>query len=92
MLPAKQAAELSYAGAHYLCDNLLKTGRFQLVYDKPFFNEFFVKFNGDIDNLYQRFIDNGFLGGVKHEDGLLFAVTEKRNKTEIDELVKIAAL
>ena len=88
----KQAAELSYAGAHYLCDNLLKTGRFQLVYDKPFFNEFFVKFNGDIDNLYQRFIDNGFLGGVKHEDGLLFAVTEKRNKTEIDELVKIAAL
>ncbi len=87
----KEAAELSYSGAHYLCDELQKTGRFRLVYNKPFFNEFFVKFNGDIDNLYQRFIDEGILGGVKYEDGLLFAVTEKRSKVEIDELVKIAA-
>ena len=88
----KEVAELSYAGAHYLCDELKKTGKFQLVYDKPFFNEFFVKYNGDVDALYQRFIDAGFLGGVKFEDGLLFAVTEKRTKEEIDNLVKIAAL
>lgn len=88
----KEAAQLSYAGAHYLCDELLKTGRFHLPYDKPFFNEFYVKYDGDVDALYQRFIDAGFLGGVKLEDGLLFAVTEKRNKVEIDELVKIAAL
>ncbi len=88
----KEAAQLSYAGAHYLCDELLKTGRFHLAYDKPFFNEFYVKYDGDVDILYQRFIDAGFLGGVKLEDGLLFAVTEKRNKVEIDELVKIAAL
>ncbi len=88
----KEAAQLSYAGAHYLCDELLKTGRFHLAYDKPFFNEFYVKYDGDVDALYQRFIDAGFLGGVKLEDGLLFAVTEKRNKVEIDELVKIAAL
>ncbi len=88
----KEAAQLSYAGAHYLCDELLKTGRFHLAYDKPFFNEFYVKYDGDVDALYQRFVDAGFLGGVKLEDGLLFAVTEKRNKVEIDELVKIAAL
>jgi glycine dehydrogenase subunit 1 len=88
----KEAAQLSYAGAHYLCDELQKTGKFQLVYDKPFFNEFYVKYNGDVDALYQRFIDAGFLGGVKLEDGLLFAVTEKRTKEEIDNLVKIAAL
>lgn len=88
----KEAAQLSYAGAHYLCDELLKTGRFHLVYDQPFFNEFYVKYDGDVDALYQRFIDAGFLGGVKLEDGLLFAVTEKRNKVEMDELVKIAAL
>lgn len=88
----KEAAQLSYAGAHYLCDELLKTGRFHLAYDKPFFNEFYVKYDGDVDALYQRFIDAGFLGGVKLEDGLLFAVTEKRNKVVIDELVKIAAL
>jgi glycine dehydrogenase subunit 1 len=88
----KEAAELSYAGAHYLCDKLLATGKFHLAYDKPFFNEFFVKYDGDVDALYQRFIDAGILGGVKIGDGILFAVTEKRTKEEIDNLVKIAAL
>ena len=85
----KEAAELSYAGAHYLCDELLKTGRFELVYDQPFFNEFYVKYDGDIDTLYQRFIEAGVLGGVRLKDGLLFAVTEKRTKEEIDNLVKL---
>ena len=88
----KEAARLSYAGAHYLLDGLLKTGRFSLVYDKPFFNEFYVKYDGDADTLYQRFIEAGILGGVRYEDGFLFAVTEKRTKEEIDNLVKMAAL
>ena len=85
----KEAAELSYAGAHYLCDELLKTGRFELVYDQPFFNEFYVKYDGDVDTLFQRFIEAGVLGGVRLKDGLLFAVTEKRTKEEIDNLVKL---
>ena len=88
----KEAAQLSYAGAHYLCDELLKTGRFSLAYDRPFFNEFYVKYDGDADTLYQRFIEAGILGGVRYEDGFLFAVTEKRTKEEIDNLVKMAAL
>lgn len=85
----KEAAERSYAGAHYLCDRLLATGRFRLAFDQPFFNEFFVEYDGDIDTLYQCFIDAGFLGGVKFENGLLFAVTEKRTKEEIDNLVSM---
>ncbi len=88
----KEAAEQSYAAAHYLCDELLKTGRFTLVYDQPFFNEFFVRYDGNADTLYQRFLDAGILGGIRLEDGFVFAVTEKRTKEEIDNLVKIAAL
>ena len=88
----KEAAQLSYAGAHYLCDQLLATGKFHLVYDKHFFNEFYVKYDGDVDTLQQRFIEAGFLGGVKYANGILFAVTEKRTKEEIDNLVKNAAL
>ena len=88
----KEAAQLSYAGAHYLWDELKKTGRFHLVYDQPFFNEFYVTYDGDVDTLYQRFVDAGFMGGVRLENGIVFAVTEKRTKEEIDELVKIAAL
>ena len=88
----REAAELSYAGAHYLCDQLLATGRFSLVYDQPFFNEFYVRYDGDADTLYQRFLDAGILGGVRRGDGFLFAVTEKRTKEEIDNLVKMVAL
>ena len=88
----KEAAELSYAGAHYLCDELLKTGRFHLAYDRPFFNEFYVRYDGDAQALYQRFVNAGILGGILYEDGFLFAVTEQRTKDEIDNLVKMAAL
>lgn len=86
----KEAAELSYAGAHYLCDELLKTGRFTLAYDKPFFNEFCVRYDGDIDALQNRCIAAGYLAGVKiNENTLMLAVTEKRQKHEIDELVEL---
>jgi glycine dehydrogenase subunit 1 len=86
----KEAAELSYAGAHYLCDELLKTGRFTLAYDKPFFNEFCVRYDGDIDALQNRCIAAGYLAGVKiDENTLMLAVTEKRQKHEIDELVEL---
>ena len=86
----KEAAELSYAGAHYLCDKLLATGHFSLVYDKPFFNEFLVRYDKDLDELISFYIMNGILPGVKMSDGsLLMAVTEKRTKEEIDFFLSI---
>lgn len=87
----KEAAQMSYDGAHYLHDALIATCLFSDKYERPFFNEFCVKYNGDVDNLQQRFIENGILGGVKVDaDTLMFAVTEKRTKEEIDKLVNIA--
>lgn len=87
----KEAAQMSMDGAHYLCEELVKTGKFALAYDKPFLNEFCVKYNGNVDELQQRFISNGILGGVKlSDDTLMFAVTEKRTKEEIDKLITIA--
>ena len=89
----KEAAELSYAGAHYLCDRLLATGHFSLVYDKPFFNEFLVRYDGDIDKLFSFYLMNDILPGVKMSDGgLLIAVTEKRTKEEIDRFVEALSL
>ena len=84
----KEAAQLSYAGAHYLCDKLLKTGKFKLVYDQPFFNEFLVRYDGNMDNLFSTCMTNGILPGIRMTDGcLLIAVTEKRTKQEIDYFV-----
>lgn len=87
----KEAAQMSYDGAHYLHDALIAIDLFSDKYERPFFNEFCVKYNGDVDRLQQRFIENGILGGVKVDaDTLMFAVTEKRTKEEIDKLVNIA--
>ena len=86
----KEAAGLSYAGAHYLCEQLVATGHFTVVYDRPFFNEFVVRYDGDVDALQRRFVEGGFFGGVKvAPDQLMFAVTEKRTKEEIDKLVEL---
>lgn len=81
----------SFEGAHYLCEQLLATGRFKKTYDQEFFNEFCVDYDGDVDGLLQRLAAQGILGGVKvGEHTLMLAVTEKRTKEEIDLLVKIA--
>ena len=86
----KEAARLSYAGAHYLADKLVATGKFTLSFDKPFFNEFCVRYTGDVDALQKKFVDNGIFGGVKvAPDTIMFAVTEKRTKEEIDKLVSL---
>ena len=84
----REAAELSYGGAHYLCDELIKTGHFQLKYDQPFFNEFCLSYDGDIDALQEECVDMGFMAGVKiDEHTLTLAVTEQRTREDIDDLV-----
>ena len=86
----KEAAQMSYDGAHYLHDELIATGKFEEKYNKPFFNEFCLTYKGDTDALQKQFIANGIMGGIKVDaNTIMFAVTEKRTKEEVDKLVNI---
>ena len=86
----KQAAQMSYDGAHYLQQLLIDTRRFKPTHTQPFFNEFCVDFDGDVDRLQQYLTDNNIMGGVKMgENTIMFAVTEKRTKEEIEQLVNL---
>ena len=86
----RETAQLSYAGAHYLCERLVATGHFHLVYDRPFFNEFVVRYDGHLDVLLKRLTSEGIFGGIKiTDDQLMIAVTEKRTKEEIDRLLSL---
>ena len=87
----KEAARLSYAGAHLLADRLEATGRFELAFPSTsFFNEFCVRYKGDLDALLQRCLDAGIFAGVKIDDEtLMLAVTEKRTCEEIEKLVSL---
>lgn len=81
---------LSCDGAHYLYNELLKTGKFHAAFDKPFLKEFVVKTDLDIDKVNRRLEEKGFMGGLNLGNGMVeFAVTEKRTKEEIDTLVKL---
>ena len=85
----KESAQLSYDGAHYLCEQLISTGKVKLVYNKEFFNEFLVEIQ-DRDAFFDKAIEKGFLPGIKvGKDKLLIAVTEKRTKDEVDSFIEL---
>lgn len=88
----QEVNEKSYAGAHYLCDKLLATGKFSLCYDKPFLKEFAVQTTLNRETLLKHLEEKGFLAGIPVEgtdNALLFCVTEKRTREEIDNLVSL---
>jgi len=86
----KEAAQISYDGAHHLHDALLATGKFTEAFSRPFFNEFCLRYDGDVPQLLQRLADNGILGGVDMGNNvLMIAVTEQRTLEEIEKYVSL---
>ena len=85
----KEAAQLSYDAAHYLCEKLVSTGKAKLVYNREFFNEFLIEMENR-DAFFEKAIKKGFLPGIKVDDNkLLIAVTEKRTKDEVDSFIEL---
>lgn len=86
----REVNELSYSGAHYLYEQLLATGKFTPAFNKPFLKEFAVRTTLCPKTLQEKWKENGFFAGIEIADGvLLFSVTEKRTKEEIDRLVAL---
>ena len=87
----KEVNRLSYDGAHYLYDELLKTGRFEEVFPgKPFLKEFVLKPKKFPGLMQRRLEQAGYFAALDTEEGYVsFCVTERRTKAEIDELVRI---
>lgn len=87
----KEATQMGCDGAHYLHDQLIATGHFCDAFPgQEFLNEFCVKYDGDLAALQEKWVENGFMGGVAiSDDTVMFAVTEQRTKEEIDQLVAL---
>ncbi len=85
----KEVNKRSYAGAHYLAEQLVATGKCSMAFDKPFLNEFAVKTTVCPKTIQTALLEKGILGGVRIADNmLLFCVTEQRTKAEIDLLIE----
>jgi len=93
------------AKAHYLRDALLATGKFTAPWDAHFGYEFTLAYDGDVATMHEEMLDAGFLAGVSVFDVegewptgvdaperlVVFAVTEKRTKEEMDAFVEEVA-
>jgi glycine dehydrogenase subunit 1 len=81
--------------AHYLHDALIATARFSAVSEAPFANEFALRYDGDVAAMQTALRSCGFLAGLdvgrfgdEFAGLVLFAVTEKRTRAQIDRFVE----
>jgi glycine dehydrogenase subunit 1 len=92
----KEVAEQCITKAEYTRKKLLETGKFNTVYEGPVFKEFVLESKISVEKLNKALFDKGIIGPFdmsrlmeNHENQVLFAVTEKRTKKEIDKLAEI---
>jgi glycine dehydrogenase subunit 1 len=94
----KALAEQNVAKAQYLQSRLVGTGKFESAFPTPFFNEFVLRYKGNIKVFYEACLEEGILPGLPlweyHENlsnCILMCATELNTKQEIDELAALAA-
>lgn len=92
----KEVAMQSFKKAHYTYELLLKTGKFKALYNKPFFKEFAVITKKSVDEINEKLLEKGILGGYNLkrsndslENAMLIAVTENRTIEEIHKFVEL---
>lgn len=92
----REVAKQCINKSHYAFNKLTESGKNKPLFNKPFFKEFAVKNAVSSENINSQLMKNGILGGLSLErhypelqNSLLFCVTEKRTKEEIDKLVKV---
>ena len=83
-----QAAKQSMSKAHYLAAQLCKLPGVELVHSGEYFHEF-VTTLPKADEVLQALENAGILGGLPVDGGVLWCVTEKIAKTELDRAVAI---
>jgi glycine dehydrogenase subunit 1 len=85
----KEAALQSMSKAHYLAAELSKLPGLALKYQGEFFHEFVTDRPQDAEKIMAHLQNNGILGGLLIEDGILWCATEMNSKESIDKMVSL---
>ncbi len=91
----KEAAEQSFAKAHYFAEKVAQLPGYKLISNQAFFREFLLLTPVNPSIILEEAEKQGILGGIdtirfpecKH--GILIAFTEKRSKEEMDKYLQI---
>lgn len=84
----REAARQCMAKAHYLAAELTKLPGVALKYKGEFFHEF-VTTMPNADRVLEKLAENGILGGLPVDGGVLWCATEKVTKAELDRAVAV---
>ena len=93
-----QLSLLNTKSAHYLESLLLKSEKFEKVFNYPFYNEFLLKSKEDIYTINKKLLENNFIPPLKIcefyqadnlRNVLLFAVTETLSRDDLNKVAKI---
>ena len=84
----KEAASQCAAKAHYLADKLSGIG-FPLKYEGAFFDEFVTESPLPPEEVEKMLAQEGILGGLPLDDGILWCATEMNSREDMDRLVSI---
>ena len=83
-----EAARQSMSKAHYLASKLCSLPGVSLKYQGPYFHEF-VTVLPKAEEVLSALQANGILGGLPIESGVLWCVTEKVSRAQLDKAVAI---
>ncbi len=91
-----EVAEQNIQKAHYAYEQMIALKQFEPVFTAPFFNEFVVKTNVNYKVINEALKAVNIIGGLhlgqfdkSLNNHILFCVTEKRTKDEIDKLISV---
>ena len=84
----KEAAAQSAAKAHYLAAALSKLPGVKLAHSGEFFHEFVTEMPRP-EAVLEKLEEAGILGGLPIKEGLLWCVTEKAAKADLDEVAAL---
>lgn len=86
----REAAQQCYDKAHYLAAGLASVSGYAPAYTGDFFHEFVSRCPVPAQTLLARLEQEGILGGLPVEDGILWCTTELNTKAELDRVIAIA--
>jgi len=92
----REIASINFSLSEYAKKSLIRIKGFSLQFDSPTFNEFVIKMGRDSEAVNGHLLRNRIVGGLplkrfypELSDSMLFCVTEKTRKEDIDRLAEL---
>jgi len=92
----QRVGEMNVANAAYLKEAISKLDKFSIPFDGAHFNEFVVRFDGDVHQLLEKLLAKNVIGGLaldvfypELKNEFLVCATETKSREDLDQFVQL---